>query len=68
MYDREMAQQALQCMSPENRATAEATARFRNMAACDVVLETALLVANEQSREGLYALRARQARPQLRAV
>lgn len=68
MYDRSMAHDALQMMSPDHQAIVEQTARFRGMPACDVVLEMALLVAQEETREALYALKQRQARPLLRAV
>lgn len=68
MYDREMAQDALQMMSSDERAEVERSARIRGVPACDVLLETALLVAQEQSKDALYALRERQARPPLRAV
>lgn len=68
MYDREIAQMALADMSVEKQAEVQRIARIRGIAACDVVLEVGLMVAQEQSREALYALKERRARPVLRAV
>ncbi|QJQ93939.1 MULTISPECIES: hypothetical protein [Halomonadaceae] len=68
MYDREMAQAALQRMSIEHRSMAEAKARARGVSACDVVLEEALLVSQELASDALFALRQQQARPTLRVV
>ncbi|GAB2798945.1 hypothetical protein GCM10027040_27390 [Halomonas shantousis] len=63
MYDREMAQAALQRTSPKYQAMVEEVARKRGMAACDVALETALLVAQEATREALFALNNRKGNP-----
>lgn len=66
MFDQQMAQNALERMSPAMRDIAEAQGRARGMSACDVVLERGLTIAQAQSSEALYAMR--QGRPQLRSV
>lgn len=68
MYDREMAQHVLERLSPEFRAMVSREARSRGVSACDVALETALMVAQAQTAEALYALKESQARPALRSV
>lgn len=75
MYDREMAQIALERTSPEFRVMVEATARTRGISACDVALEIALMASQEESKGALYALQKRmrqeqerERRPRLRVV
>ncbi|MCG7598379.1 hypothetical protein MHM84_01105 [Halomonas sp. McH1-25] len=68
MFDREMAQAALNSISPEYQAMVHEAARTRGVAACDIALETALQVAQEEAGKALFALRKEQSRPRLRLI
>lgn len=68
MYDREMAQRALERTSPQCRKMIHEVARERGIPACDVALETALTVTHEQVGEALYALKKQRDHPALRSV
>nr|WP_299241443.1 hypothetical protein [uncultured Halomonas sp.] len=68
MFDREMAQTALNRMTPTMRGIAEAEGLRRGIPACDVVLERGLSVMREEVGQALYSLKKGQVRPWLRVV